>query len=95
MSMNQRYTAVEPVLPTMAASVSDEERMRALIETLSAYIEHYHHGAVEMVQFDGETLRVRLLGACVGCRLSETTVHGWVEGTVRPFFPNLKTVQAV
>lgn len=76
-------------------AATDEERMRALIEVLSSYIEYFHGGAVEMVAFDGATLKVRLTGACIGCPLSPTTLHGWVEGTVRQFFPNLKAVEAV
>jgi Fe-S cluster biogenesis protein NfuA len=74
---------------------SEEERMRSLIETLSAYIEYYHGGAVEMVAFDGETLKIQMKGACLGCPLSPHTLHGWVEGTARQFFPRLKHVQAI
>lgn len=75
--------------------VSEQERMRALIDTLSAYIEYYHGGAVEMVSFDGEILQIRMHGACLGCPLSPHTLHGWVEGTARQFFPRLKEVRAV
>lgn len=74
---------------------SEEERMRGLIETLSAYIEYYHGGAVEMVSFDGEVLKIKMKGACLGCPLSPHTLHGWVEGTARQFFPRLKRVEAV
>lgn len=70
------------------------ERMRGLIDSLSGYIELYHGGRVEMLDFDGETLVVRMSGACDGCRLSATTLHGWVEGTVRQFFPELRRVVA-
>lgn len=70
------------------------ERMRGLVEFLSSYIEHYHGGWVKMTDFDGETLFVQMGGACVGCPLSPTTLHGWVEGTVRQFFPHLKAVEA-
>ena len=77
------------------ANATDEERMRALIENLSGYIEFYHGGSLDLVSFDGETLRIRMKGACVGCHLSSVTLHGWIEGTVKPFFPNLKQVQAV
>jgi Fe-S cluster biogenesis protein NfuA len=34
-------------------------------------------------------------GACVGCTLAPATLHGWVEGTVRQFFPNIEAVTAV
>lgn len=74
---------------------SPEEQMRSLIDTLSAYIEYYHGGAVEMISFDGENLKIRMSGACLGCPLSPHTLHGWVEGTARQFFPNLKNVQAI
>jgi Fe-S cluster biogenesis protein NfuA len=60
---------------------------------LSEYIQEFHGGAVDLVSFDGATLRVRFSGACVGCPLSPVTLHGWVEGTARQFFPELKEVQ--
>ncbi len=31
-------------------------------------------------------------GACVGCPLSPNTLRGWIEGTVRQFFPDVKEV---
>ena len=74
---------------------TDSVRMQALINTIASYMEMYHGGSVELVSFDGETLRVRLKGHCIGCTLSEVTLHGWIEGTARPFFPNLKRVEAV
>ncbi len=84
-----------PDTSDIPADASAEERMRALIETLSAYIENFHGGSVELISFDGENLKVRLSGACLGCPLSPVTLHGWVEGTVRQFFPDLKTVESV
>lgn len=71
------------------------ERMKRLIETLSAYIEHYHGGALEFIEYDAGRLTIRMLGACQGCYLQQVTLHGWIEGTVRPFFPELKEVIAV
>ena len=74
---------------------SEVERMSALLSNLSAFIEQYHGGSVEMVSFDGDVLKVRLGGACLGCPLSPTTLHGWVEGSVRQFFPDIKEIEAV
>jgi Fe-S cluster biogenesis protein NfuA len=48
-----------------------------------------------MVSFDGEYLRVRMGGACIGCDLSPHLLDGWIADTVRPFFPKLKKVEAV
>jgi CRP-like cAMP-binding protein len=75
--------------------IEKEAQVRALLDQLSAYIEQYHGGSVEMVSFDGKTLKVRLGGACLGCPLSPSTLHGWVEGTVRQFFPDVNVVEAV
>jgi len=69
-------------------------QIKALIEQLSAYIEHFHGGSVEFVSFDGKTLKVKLGGACLGCPLSPATLHGWVQGTVRQFFPDIECVEA-
>jgi Fe-S cluster biogenesis protein NfuA len=69
-----------------------EERIKALVETLDAYISQYHGGSVEMVELDGKVLKVRLGGACDGCPLSPTTINGWVAGTVRQFFPEIEKV---
>jgi Fe-S cluster biogenesis protein NfuA len=69
---------------------TSEELMQALIEKLSAYIEHYHGGSVKMIDFDGEVVKVKLGGACLGCPLLPSTLHGWVEGTIRQFFPDVR-----
>jgi Fe-S cluster biogenesis protein NfuA len=66
------------------------ERLKALIEQISAYIEQFHGGSVEMIGFDGEVVRVKLGGACLGCPLLPSTLHGWVAGTIRQFFPEVK-----
>jgi len=72
-----------------------EEQMKGLVEQLSTYIDHFHGGSVEFVSFDGKKLKVKLGGACLGCPLSPATLHGWVEGTVRQFFPDIEKVEAV
>lgn len=67
-----------------------DERMKALVDRLSAYIEQYHGGSVELIDFDGEVAKVKLGGACLGCPLLPSTLHGWVEGTIRQFFPEVR-----
>ena len=74
---------------------SVQEQMKGLIEQLDAYINTYHGGTVEMISFDGTVLKIHLGGACLGCPLSPSTVHGWVEGTVRQFFPEVEEVESV
>jgi Fe-S cluster biogenesis protein NfuA len=81
------------------ANISDnegtrEEQVKDLLDRISAYIEQYHGGSVELVSLDGNQLTVRLGGACLGCPLTPVTLHGWVEGTVRQFFPEIEVVEA-
>lgn len=75
--------------------VPPEERMRSLLEVVSSYIEQYHGGSVELVEFDGDIVKVKLGGACEGCELSEGTLRGWVEGSIRQFFPDIQRVESV
>ena len=69
-----------------------EEHIRALIEKVSAYIEQYHRGSVELVDIQGDLVTVRLGGACEGCPLLPATLQGWVAGTLRQFFPEVQVV---
>jgi Fe-S cluster biogenesis protein NfuA len=73
---------------------TDEEKMKALIDRLNAYIEQYHGGSVEIVTFENRVLKVRLGGACLGCPLSPSTLQGWVAGTVHQFFPDVIVKEA-
>jgi Fe-S cluster biogenesis protein NfuA len=82
-------------MTTPNLNASPRERMESLLENLSSYIEFYHGGSVELDSFDGKHLKVRLGGACENCPLSLNTLHGWVEGTVRQFFPEVETIEAV
>ena len=72
-----------------------DAQLKALIDQLSAYIETYHGGSVEYVSLEKDTLKVHLGGACLGCPLSPATLHGWVEGTIKQFFPEIAYVEAV
>jgi len=72
-----------------------EDRLRALIERLSAYIEQFHGGSVEFVSLEDSVLKVHLGGACLGCPLLPSTLHGWVEGTVRQFFPEISKIEEI
>jgi Fe-S cluster biogenesis protein NfuA len=80
---------------TINNTASEKELIEALLDQISSYIEQYHGGSVEMVDYDGKVLKVRLGGACLGCPLLPSTLHGWVEGTVRQFFPNIERVESV
>ncbi len=77
---------------TSDQNFSKEEMLKGLIDQISSYIEQYHGGSVDMVSFEGDELKVRLGGACVGCPLSAATLQGWVAGTVKQFFPDVQVI---
>jgi len=76
------------------ANHTPEEQLKSLLAQVSAYVEQFHGGSVEFVSFDGNKLKVRLGGACLGCPLLPSTLHGWVAGTVHQFFPDIEVVAA-
>ncbi len=79
----------------MTGLAEDKMRLTVLISNLSAYIEQFHGGFVELVDYDGKIVTVRMGGACAVCDLKPSTLHGWVEGTIRQFFPDIEAVEAV
>jgi Fe-S cluster biogenesis protein NfuA len=93
--MTKLIAGADPDTSDVPVEASEAERIQALINILSDYIEHYHGGSVELVTFDGERLIVRMGGACEGCEFTQQTLNGWIAGTIRPFFPNIKSVEAV
>jgi Fe-S cluster biogenesis protein NfuA len=74
---------------------SEEDQLRELIEALSAYIEQYHGGWVHLVSYKDGVVEVEMGGACEGCHLSQTTIQGWIGGSVRQFFPQVKAIKAI
>lgn len=72
---------------------TSEEQLRGLISQLDDYIAHYHGGQLQFISFDGKVLKVKLGGACEGCPLKTATLRGWVEGSVRQFFPHIEKVE--
>jgi Fe-S cluster biogenesis protein NfuA len=40
-------------------------------------------------------VKVRMGGACEECPLQLATLRGWVEGTIRQFFPDIEKVESI
>jgi CRP-like cAMP-binding protein len=79
---------------TQANNFSKQDQIKTLLDQVSAYVEQFHGGTVEFVSLNGNRLEVRLGGACLGCPLLPSTLHGWVAGTVHQFFPEIEVVSA-
>ena len=52
-------------------------------------------GELDILARDGDTLKVILGGACVGCAITPATLCGWVLGTVQQFFPEIERIEAI
>lgn len=54
-----------------------------------------HRGNIELVGFEDGVVRVRLLGTCQGCPLSQLTLKAGVEELLKEKVPGVKSVEAV
>ena len=52
-------------------------------------------GDVELVEVDDGVVRVRLLGHCAGCHMSQMTVKMGIESYLKKKVPGVKSVVAV
>ena len=52
-------------------------------------------GDVELVDIDGDVVKVRLVGACAGCPMSQMTLKDGVEQHLKKQVPGVSSVEAV
>ena len=52
-------------------------------------------GDVTLERIDGTTAEVKFHGACVGCKVSDFTLKGGIETTVKKYAPEIERVIAV
>jgi Fe-S cluster biogenesis protein NfuA len=79
--------------PHIKPSASKEEQIAGLVEQISACVEQFHYGSVELIAIENDVIKVRLGGACAECGHSNQTIQGWVAGTIRQFFPDVEVVE--
>ncbi|MGE5556557.1 MAG: NifU family protein [Methanocella sp.] len=76
----------------MAESV--EKRVQAAINDIRPQIQ-MDGGDVELVAVEGSTVKVRLVGHCAGCPMSQMTLKNGIEAYVKSMVPEIQTVEAV
>ena len=54
-----------------------------------------HAGDIKLVSFEGGVVKVRLMGACQHCALSQLTLKAGVEELLKERVPEVKSVEAV
>lgn len=55
----------------------------------------FEGGDIELVDVEGDVVKVRLKGACMGCPMSQMTLKGGVETYLRRRVPGVRSVEAV
>ncbi len=69
-------------------------RVAAVIENLRPYTQS-HGGDVTLVDVQGDTLYVRLSGACNGCSMSSVTLRNGVEEALKEQVPEITRIEVV
>jgi len=49
-------------------------------------------GDVSVVAVEGTTVKVQFHGACVGCKVSDFSLKGGIETTIKKYEPEIETV---
>jgi Fe-S cluster biogenesis protein NfuA len=71
-----------------------EERVAAALEQARPYL-NSHGGDVELLDVDGDTVRLRLEGSCHGCPSSALTLKQRIEEAIYALAPEVVTIEVV
>ena len=52
-------------------------------------------GDVSLVTVEGTTVKVQFHGACVGCKVSDFTLKGGIETTIKKYVPEIENVVSI
>lgn len=73
------------------AGMTTSDMVEAVLERIRPAL-NADGGDIELVNLEGDTVRVRLTGACAGCPSAEMTLRVGVEGALRRARPGLRVV---
>jgi Fe-S cluster biogenesis protein NfuA len=71
-----------------------EEKVKKAIEKIRPMLQG-DGGDIEFVSVEGGVVKVRLKGACSGCPMSQMTIKGAVERTLKKEVPEVESVESV
>ncbi len=71
-----------------------QKRIEAALEEIRPFLKS-DGGDIELVSVENDTVKVQLLGACVGCSVNQMTLKQGVELTVKKYAPEIKHVVSV
>jgi len=70
------------------------EKVEAALDLVRPAL-HADGGNVELVDVDGDVVRLKLVGACGGCPMSTMTLKMGIERVLKEQVPEIKEVVAV
>jgi Fe-S cluster biogenesis protein NfuA len=70
------------------------QRIEEALEEIRPFLKS-DGGDIELVAVEKDTVKVQLLGACVGCSVNQMTLKQGVELTVKKYAPEIKEVVSV
>jgi Fe-S cluster biogenesis protein NfuA len=71
-----------------------QKRVQAALDDIRPQIQ-MDGGDVELVAIEGNTVKVRLVGHCAGCPMSQMTLKNGIEAHLKSVVPEVQTVEAV
>jgi Fe-S cluster biogenesis protein NfuA len=71
-----------------------EEKVKQAIEQIRPLLQR-DGGDIEFVSVENGVVKVRLKGACSGCPMSQMTLKGAVEQSIKKDVPEVEKVEAV
>lgn len=71
-----------------------KERVQKAIEKIRPMLQG-DGGDIELVAIEGKVVKVKLKGACSGCPMSQMTLKGAVERTIKKEVPEVERVESV
>ena len=71
-----------------------EDKVKQAIEKIRPLLQR-DGGDIELVGIEGAVVKVRLRGACAGCPMSQMTLKGAVEQSIKKEVPGVERVESV
>ena len=71
-----------------------KERIEEVLDTMRPFLKA-DGGDVEFVEVEGGTVKLRLLGACSSCNMSNMTMKAGIEEGIKKAIPGIQSVEAV
>lgn len=79
----------------MQINMTDREKIEVALQSIRPYLQK-DGGDVEFIELtEDNTVKVRLLGACVTCDMSKMTLKAGIEESIKSVFPELKTLLSI